>query len=349
MTVHADFLTFHDTMAKAPPSIAVTSTLAMVLAAEARGARTTDLLERAQIPRECLEDPDARLPAPRVLELWNALRQRTGDPALQLVAPASLPFGAYRVIDYLVGASATVGEGVDRFARFFRLIADSVSLAVHRDEDGPCLRLATADGGPVPPVYADYVFAALVSRVRMKIRPDLRVRRVELRRPEPPDPAPYEEVFRAPVRFGSREDRLCFRDEEWNEPMATADAALARVLEEHARILGQRRPRPAAGFVADVQNAIASAPIESGLVDRVARALHMSVRTLQRKLVANGTTFREVSDEVRGRIAEGYLADPKVSIAEVAFLLGFSEPSSFNRAFRRWTGESPGRWRRRRA
>jgi AraC-like DNA-binding protein len=75
----------------------------------------------------------------------------------------------------------------------------------------------------------------------------------------------------------------------------------------------------------------------------------VSVRTLQRKLVATGTTFREVSETVRGRLAEGYLTDPGVSIAEVAFLLGFSDQSSFNRAFRRWTGESPGRWRRGRA
>ena len=72
----------------------------------------------------------------------------------------------------------------------------------------------------------------------------------------------------------------------------------------------------------------------------------MSVRTLQRRLVDSGTTFRSVSDEVRRQLALGYLADPAVSIAEVAFLLGFSEQRSFNRAFRRWTGETAGRWRR---
>jgi AraC-like DNA-binding protein len=73
------------------------------------------------------------------------------------------------------------------------------------------------------------------------------------------------------------------------------------------------------------------------------------VRTLQRGIIKSRTTFRQVSETVMARLAEGYLADPKVSICEVAFLLGFSEQSAFNRAFRRWTGESPGRWRRGRA
>lgn len=81
-------------MSKAPPTIAATSTLAMVRTAEARGVETAGLLAAAGIARELLDDPDARLPAPAVLGVWSALRQRTGDPALQLVAPISLLFGA---------------------------------------------------------------------------------------------------------------------------------------------------------------------------------------------------------------------------------------------------------------
>ncbi len=332
-------------MVNAPPMIAATSTLAMVRTASARGIETADLLAEAGVTLEFLGDPDARIPGPTVLALWNALRERAADPTLQLVAPTTLPFGAYRVIDYLVASSATVGEGVQRFARFFRLIADAVILNIDRGDDEHCLCLARGDGGPVPPVYVDYVFAALVGRIRMQIRPALQVRRVELRQAEPPMTAPYGDVFRAPVRFNAAADRLCFADGEWHSPTTTADVTLALLLEEHARILAQRIPHSVSGFTAVVQKAIAAASPEGGSAEDVARALNVSVRTLQRKLVATGTTFREVSETVRGRLAEGYLTDPKVSIAEVAFLLGFSDQSSFNRAFRRWTGESPGRWR----
>ncbi|MGH7468350.1 MAG: helix-turn-helix domain-containing protein [Longimicrobiales bacterium] len=202
---------------------------------------------------------------------------------------------------------------------------------------------------PDAPVYVDYVFAALVSRIRMRIKPDLHVLRVELRQPEPPSTSPYVELFRATVRFGAPLDRLCFSELEWNAPTVSADTALARLLEEHARIQAQRMPQAAPSFRIEVQKAIANVLPEGGSAEDVARALHCSVRTLQRKLVATGTTFREVYETVRGQLAQEYLTDRKVSIAEVAFLLGFSDQSSFNRAFGRWTGESPGRWRRQRA
>jgi AraC-like DNA-binding protein len=257
--------------------------------------------------------------------------------------------GAYRVIEYLVGASATVGDGVRRFARFFALIADAVELSVKEHGDDYCLCLCTADGGAVPPVYVDYVFAALFSRIRMRFKPDLRVSRVAFRQPEPASTSPYTDLFRAPVRFGAEEDRLCFSHEEWHSPMESGDAALAQLLEEHASILSRRIPQASSPFRTQVQEAIASSLPEGGSAQDVARALHVSVRTLQRKLVEAGTTFSDVAEDVRSQLAEEYLADPSVSIAEVAFLLGFSDQSSFNRAFRRWTGESPGRWRRRQA
>lgn len=336
-------------MGTMPPSVATTSTLAMVRTVESRGFGTADLLAAAGLERRLVEDPDARIPGSTVLTLWNALRRRSGDPALQLAAPTTLPFGAYRVIDYLVDASATVGEGVRLFARYFGLIADGIWLSVETEGGEPRLLLESAADGPVPSPYVDYVLAALVGRIRMKPRPGLRVRRVELRQPAPTNAAPYTAHFRAPVRFGAPVDRLYFGADEWSAPMEHADAALARLLEEHASMLAARLPQPAAGFVGEVRQALAAALPDEPQAAAVARSLHLSVRTLQRKLLATGTTFREVSDSSRRGLAEAYLMDRGVSIAEVAFLLGFSDQTSFNRAFRRWTGASPGEWRRRRA
>lgn len=317
----------------------------MVRAAESRGYPTADLLQDAGLTRQLLDDPDARLDGAVVMRLWEALRQRTADPALQLSAPLTLPFGAYRVIDYLVAASATVGDGVHRFARFFGLVADAVVLSVDELPGGHRLHLTTADGGAVPPVYVDYIFAALVRRIRMRIRPDLRLLRVELRRPEPDDPRPWREAFLAPVRFGGPADALHFDDEEWSAPTMDADEALARLLEEHARILEDRIPHPRSAFRTEVEQAIASSLPDRATVGRIAHALHVSVRTLQRRLEADGTTFRDVVEAVSERLAVSYLRNPDVSIAEVAFLLGFSDPSAFNRAFRRWIGDTPGNWR----
>jgi AraC-like DNA-binding protein len=100
--------------------------------------------------------------------------------------------------------------------------------------------------------------------------------------------------------------------------------------------------------VSAVRTSIMATLPDSADAEHVADALHMSTRTLQRRLAEAGTTFRDVLDGVRSGLAESYLTDTTVSIPEVAFLLGFSDQSSFHRAFHRWTGWAPGRWRRER-
>ena len=331
-----------------PPTVATTSTRAMLRTAELRGFDATPLLAQVGLTRAEIEDPDARLPAPAALALWDGLCALTGDPALQLVAPGTLPFGAYRVIDYIVGASATVADGVRRFADYFCLIADGRALTILDQGDEHVLDYTRADGGVVPGIFVDYLFAALVIRIRMKIRTSLRVHRVELRHPAPADAAQYIACFQAPVRFGAAADRLVFDDDEWRAPMDNPDEALATVLDQHARMLAAQRTGESddnVDFVRDVRHAVTAALPEELSAAAVASRLFVSVRTLQRRLDAAGTTFRDVCDSARQDLAQGYLSDPGVSIAEVAFLLGFSDQPSFHRAFRRWTGEAPGTWR----
>lgn len=335
-------------MSPRSPTVALISTRAMILAAEAAGVAVDPLLSEAGLSRERLRESEARAGIDRVLALWDRLRAESGNPTLQLDAPTCLPFGAYGVVDYLVDASATVGEAMKRFARFFGLIADRVTLSVDEDAREPFLDMALHGGGGAPPVYVDYVFAAFVGRVRMHIRPGLALSQVELRQPTPERPAPYEAFFRAPVSFQADFDRIHFSRQEWDAPTEHGDDALVRLLEKHAAILAERLPDPQEEIVADVQNAILETLPAAPKADQVARSLFVSPRTLQRKLARAGVTFGQVAERVRAELAKEYLSGG-VSISEVAFMLGFSEQSSFHRAFRRWTGVAPGRWRRVRA
>lgn len=326
------------------PMSTVTSTLAMVRAAERRGVDPAPTLARHGVPLSTLLDPDNHLPVATEFAIWDELRDRTGQPALPLFAPIELPVGTYHVVEYLIGASATVGEGLQRLARFIGIIAKQVSLTASLDAREGQLTVAAADGSAVPPVYADYTLGGVVGRVR-HFRPHLQVARVELRRERPADVSPYLEVFRADVRFGAPADRVSFDRGEWDSPLATHDPSLARVLETHARLRLERAGQSGVALTADVRAAIIRALPDGAQVELVARALHVSVRTLQRRLGGAGTSYREALDQVRSELARQYLQDPSVAIAEVALLLGFSDQSSFHRAFERWTGETPGRWR----
>ncbi len=317
----------------------------MVLAADAAGSDVDDLLAEVGVGREDLIDSKKRLSLSDVLALWDRIRDRVGNPTLQLEAPSRLRVGAYKVIEYLIDASPTVGEAIGRFARFFSLIADYVRVFVETGDGESRVGLTMADGSPAPPIFVDYTFAALTTRMRVRTRPGMAVKRVEFRHPPPPDPSPYESLFLAPVFFDRSGDWLCFSDDEWTSATERGDEALAQLMEEHARILAERFVGAPQGIVSDVRHAILETLPQPPSAHEVARSLHLSTRTLQRRLAGAGASFSEVSDGVRSELAKEYLSDRDVRISEVAFLLGFSEQSSFNRAFRRWTGHPPRRWR----
>lgn len=322
----------------------VTSTLAMVRAAEARGIDASPTLARHSVTRAILADPDREIPVEIEFAIWDELRSRTNLPALQLFAPGELPVGTYHVVEYLAGASATVGEAIQRLARFIGIIARQVSLKTVEDAHGGRLLPTMPAGGAVPALYVDFTFAAVLGRMR-HFRPSFTIARVDLRQTRPADAAPYADLFGLDVRFGAAVDQLCIARDEWDAALPTHDPSLAQVLETHARIRLERVGRTPAALGAEVRDALIRSLPNGACIDDVARALHVSVRTLQRRLSDAGSSYREALDAVRSDLARQYLLDQRVAIAEVALLLGFADQSSFHRAFERWTGAAPGRWR----
>jgi AraC-like DNA-binding protein len=297
------------------------------------------------VDRSVLDDPDARLPHPTVLRIWGELAALSGDRALQLRAPRLLPYGAYRVLDYLGVATPALGEWFALFARYFRIINNGVDLQVHWESGRPCLDMRMLDGGPSEPVYVDYTFASFLERSRLRAYPGWSPSLVEFRHPVPEDPTPYEAVFNCPIVFDASGDRLWCAIEDWTARSAEADAPLGLLLEEHARLLSEAVPIHG-GFVSAVRSVMAELLGDGAPSALVAKGLAMSVRSLQRRLSEERTTYTAVLDSLREELARRYLADSDLAISEVAFLLGFSEQSSFHRAFKRWTGAAPGAWRK---
>jgi AraC-like DNA-binding protein len=149
------------------------------------------------------------------------------------------------------------------------------------------------------------------------------------------------------VSLRAERNALVYAREAWRAPVAGRDALLQRTLRRHAEVLLDRSARAARGDVAERVRAALLQRVRVGLppVEAVARALGLGPRTLQRRLRAQGVTFAGLADEVRASLAREYLGDPGLNVSEVAYLLGFSEPSAFTRAFRRWTGKTPMRFR----
>jgi AraC-like DNA-binding protein len=205
---------------------------------------------------------------------------------------------------------------------------------------------ATMPGAKLPLAAIEYTFAALYRRTRAGLGIDYRPARIEFAAALPAITAVHERVFDCPLHFEAERSVMFIRREDWTRaPARPADASLFQVLDDHAAMLLAGLP-PASPLLAELREAI-TAELRDGeaTLARVGKRLGMSGRTLQRRLDEQRLEFRAVVDEVSGELAKAWLCDRALGIGEVAFLLGFADQSAFTRAFKRWTGVTPGRWR----
>jgi len=327
-------------------TVLTVSSRALVAACERLGVDTEALLRAVGISRRTLEDPDARLEGSQASALWKKAYELTGDPVLSLHAAEACPLGAYKVIDFMGANASTVGEAFRYPARYFPLINTAVRLLI--DESGDPVTFDVEDeSGPagVSRPYAEYCLAAFVLRVRRTTGVDFPVRRITFVHRRPTDISEHERVFDCPVQFEAEHNRLYLDRKAWETPSTGGDPGLLKVMSEHADLLLEKLPR-GPDLVERTRRAIGER-LRGGdsSLESVARELGTSGRSLQRHLRDLGYSYHALADEVRSATAQLYLGQPDIAIVEVAYLLGFADQSTFNRAFKRWTGSSPARSR----
>ena len=323
------------------------SSRALIAACAKLGLDTDQILTAGGLARATIEDSDARIPIDRMQALWRKAYELSGDPDLALHAIEILPFGAYRVIDFLASSAPTIGGAITKVADYFPLVNDVVRLRC--DVDGAFVRVtleAPEQPAAITRPYAEYTLAALFLRTRIATNHRYPLVRVEFCHPHPGQTREHERIFECPVAFGAPACGMVLTGEIWDTPRTGSDPTLFLLLDTHAKTLLDQLPG-ASGVVRRVRDAI-EAELRGGSprLESVARQLAMSPRTLQRRLSAEGVVFNDVLDQMRLRAAKTYLAKPDVAGAEVAYLLGFAEQSSFNHAFKRWTGRTPTEFRR---
>lgn len=327
-------------------TILTVSSRALVDACAQLGVDTAALLATAGLRRETIEDPDARLPAATVSRLWQRAYELSGDPVLSLHAAEACPLGAYKVIDYMAYNARTVGEAFHYASRYFKLINTAVSLPIDDTGDPVTFRIVDAsrpEGVSLP--YAEYCFAVFVLHVRGATGAPFTLQRVQFHHPRPAGTREHERIFGCPVEFDAQRTCMHIGRDAWAAPNLHAHVGVLDVLAQHADVLLERLPQ-GPPLVERTRRAI-HGRLRGGdpSLDGVAAELAMGARTLQRHLGALGYTFNALADEVRRDAARMYLKQPDIAIAEVAYLLGFADASAFNRAFKRWTGVTPKRFR----
>lgn len=328
-------------------SVLSVSSRALIEACARLGLDTGRILAAAGLERATIEDSDARIPIEQMQALWRKACELSNDPNLALHAVEVLPFGAYRVIDFLAASASTVGEAITKVADYFPLINSAARLRCIADDAEVAVVLeAPSRPSVITAPYAEYTLAAVFLRTRTATNQPYPLTRVDFSHPQPVDTREHRRIFECPVVFGKSECRLVVSRAVWSTARTGGDPALFAVLDTHAKMLLDRLPS-SSDIVTRVRGAI-EAELRGGnpRLEAVARRLALSPRTLQRRLADEGVLFNDLLDEMRLHVAKTYLAQRDVAGAEVAYLLGFSEQSAFNHAFKRWTGRTPTEYRR---
>jgi len=317
------------------------ATRAVVAACGRLGMDAGQLLREAGIAPAALEDPDARLPAAQADALWQAAYRAASTGHLALEAAEATPFGAFRVLDFLGATASTLGEGLGLVARYFPIVDPRGIIQVEERPRRVALRFGAASGAELPRPAQEYTLAVLLGRARHAVARPLQPAAVTFTFPRPADLRPCLRVFGVEPRFGAPAAELSFARGDWDRPTGMTDPGLFALLGAHVRGL-VRGTSSADDLLARVRGAIArdlrgGAPTLAG----TARRLALSPRTLQRRLAEEDASHAQLLAEVRQTRAEAFLRAGDVSVAEVSWLLGFSEQSAFTRAFRRWTGHAP--------
>ena len=328
-------------------SVLSVSSRALLNACGRLGLDTDQILAAAGVDRATVQDPDGRIPTHQVQALWRKAYELSDDPDLALHAIEVLPFGAYRVLDFLAWNAPTVGDALAKVSDYFPLINSEVRLPVSMG-DGHVSFGVESPSNPdmITRPYAEYTLAAVFLRTRFNMHEPYRLTRVEFSHQKPASIREHERIFNCPVTFGADACRMVIARAVWDTPRTGADPMLFSVLDTHAQKLLGQLPDDTS-VLGRVREAIGS-ELRGGdpSLESIARRLAMSPRTLQRRLSEHDVVFNDVLDSMRFGAAKSYLAQGDIAGTEVAYLLGFAEQSSFNRAFKRWSGQTPSEYRR---
>ena len=327
------------------PQITIRAVAPVVAGLEVLGHDVDAILSAALIRRSLLVEVDGRIPHSAMMRFWEKACELTGDSDLGIHIAEAAPVGSFGLHAYTVLSSPNLREAYRRTCRYQRLIHEATNLEfVERPAKG-VLQHALPGGRPVPRQPAEFLVSVWLRFGRQVAGEDWKPDLVCFAHPAPNDRTEHERAFGPATRFASGVTALHIPADILDSPNIQSETGLLEVLDEHARALLERAPaRPT--LSERVRFRIAGA-LQDGApaAEQLATDLNLSLRSLHRGLKADGTSYRELLDQLRHERAVRLLTEPNFSISEVGFLLGFAEISSFYRAFRRWTGTTPADYR----
>jgi AraC-like DNA-binding protein len=294
-----------------------------------------------------LTDPDMRVPEASVEMAWRLAEGLTGDSAIGIHLAEWLPRGALDLIEYAFRSSTSLERGLERLVRYGCVLSDRVAARTDASEKGLVLLVRDTGSTALHPGRAEFALAAALKLARDATGQNITPHQVCFSHPAPREQTEHRRFFRVLVHFGAGSTAMFLRPADAALPLLGADEALSVVVRRRLdKALAERKVYDVGPFSGRVRRLMVDQLGGTALTPPfVARMLTVGQRTLSRRLAAEGTSFREILDDVRRESACALLQDRTLSVGDVAFFLHYSEPSAFHRTFRRWTGRTPSDFR----
>jgi AraC-like DNA-binding protein len=312
---------------------------------ESQGIDVPALFAELEMDIDTLGQVDARFPTESVSALWQRAALRSGNPGIGLCAPRTAQLASFEVLGYAMMSCPNLLAGLERLVRYLRIVSEAAQLRLGQAGGESRLDLMLYGGEqPVPSQRYEFDLLIFIGFCRWLSGREIHPRCVELAQPAPADLRPYAEAFQCPLRFDAPGYCVLFDSADLLRPLPTSNPMLAEL---HDRLLGEGLERLGDTRITHRAREEITRRLPEGEPRRedVAGALCLSERTLQRRLQDEGTSFQQLLDGTRRELAQQYLKQRKASLAQIAYLLGFSDQSIFHRACKRWFNASPGKYR----
>lgn len=310
-------------------------------ALEGTGADFATLARRAGLDPDLLTRTNARYPSARVQRLWAMAAESTGDPLLGLRAGSLVRPGVFHALGLGILSSGSVFEALRRTERYSGVVSTNGRFALVEEHGHVALVGRPGSATVVPaPQWLDALVVSLCRMLALCAGQAATPVKVRLTHPGREHADAYRKALHCAIEFEAETVALVFDAALAAQPVHTGNSELAA---EADRIAARYLEGLAPDTVATRVRALLVKAMPSGGLDQdgIARALNQSPSTLQRRLRREGTSYQSLLDTTRRELALQYLREREHSLADVAFLLGFTDQSNFTRAFRRWTGKTP--------
>jgi AraC-like DNA-binding protein len=301
------------------------------------------LLRRAGLSERDFDNQQHPISAAAQFKLFECVAEAIDDSAFGLRLAEQANPRAAGLLFYVMSAANDVGEALALFARYSRIVNEALHVKLVRASEGAAVETGFVGLSRYSAKQAtEFGVALTIKALREIAGRNVHPTQVTFIHGRNSELRSFERFFRCPVEFGASRDQFAFSQETLALPLITEDQYLLETLRPLCDVAAKERRTPVGTLRAKVETEVQKLlPHGKAGKQNVARTLGLSERTLARRLADEDTTYEQVVDQLRRSLAREYVRAPGVSFSQMAWLLGYEGTSSFNHAFRRWTGRSP--------